>query len=260
MTESTLRPPTQVDVATARLQKLIDEHRLAGASRLPREVDLSEQLGISRNTLREALARLAARGVIERRRRHGTFITDAAPAGERPGRALAYPIDDIVSLPTFFGTSGGVFGIRSVAVDTEMATVSDAALLGIDPGTPVYRVRRVFSHNGSNAAIGEHVLPTVLRGHGVHIEALTDGISTFLNEVEHISVDVVRHRATAVAADATTARDLQLAVGSPVLEVAAELCTYSDEELRVVALGHLLFNPEHVAVRAVGHAAPTRSP
>ena len=83
-------------------------------------------------------------------------------------------------------------------------------------------------------------------------------ISTFLNEVEHISVDVVRHRATAVAADATTARDLQLSIGSPVLEVAAELRTHDGDELRIVALGRLLFNPEHVAVSAVGHAAPTR--
>lgn len=203
----------------------------------------SPQPGISRNTLREALARLATRGVIERRRRHGTSITDAAPTDDRQGRSLAYPIDDIVALPTFFDAAGGRFGIRSIAVDTEMATANDAARLGVDPGTPVHRVRRVFSHDGCNAAIGEHVLPTVLRGHGVHIEALTDGISPFLNEIEHISVDVVRHRATAVAYDAATARDLQLPIGSPVLEVCAELCTYDGEELRTVALGRLLFNP-----------------
>lgn len=255
MTGSISYTPTQVDLATARLEALIEDYRRTGESRLPREIDLSQQLGISRNTLREALARLAARGVIERRRRHGTVITDGAPVGERrEDRPLEYPIDDIVSLPALFGASGSGYSIRSVAVETEMATPSDADLLHVEPGTPVYRVRRVFSHAGGNAAVGEHVLPTVLHGHGIHIEALTDGISTFLNEVEHISVDVVRHRATAIAADASTARDLQLPIGSPVLEISAELCTRDGDQLRIVAVGRLLFNPAKVTASATGHA------
>lgn len=256
MTAFERHTPTQVDLATARLEELIDEHRRAGEVRLPREVDLSQQLGISRNTLREALARLAARGVIERRRRYGTVITDAARASRaRDAQPLEYPIDEILSLPTFFKSSGTPYSIRSVAVEIEMAASSDAARLNVAAGTPLYRVRRVFSHDGVNTAVGEHVLPTVLDGHGIQIEALTDGISTFLNEVEHISVDVVRHSATAIAADPSVARDLQLSVGSPVLEVSAELCTREEDDLRIVALGRLLFNPARVTARATARSA-----
>ncbi|MDR5700904.1 GntR family transcriptional regulator [Agromyces aerolatus] len=262
MAESAGRTPTQVDLATMRLERLIEQQRRDGDLRLPRETELGEQLGISRNTLREALARLAARGLIDRRRRLGTFIT-AAPA-EASGetfdpRALAYPIDDIVTLPAFFEDAGAPYAIRSVSVETEPASAADGARLGVAEGSPLYRVRRVFALDGTGAVIGEHLLPTVLDGHGVHIEALTDGISTFLRDVERINIDVVRHQVTALAGDFATARDLALPIGAPVLAVDAELCTRDGAELRIVALGRLIFNPALVSLRATGSAAPAHT-
>lgn len=253
MTDSFRTATTQTDLATERLEQLIDRQRQAGLARLPRETELSEQLGVSRNTLRDALARLAARGVVERRRRLGTFIVDVQPATAATQSAtLSYPIDEIVTLPSFFESSELPIGIHSVSVTTEPASQHDAVELGIEPGTAVYRVRRVFAMDGVGAAVGEHLLPTVLRGHGVHIEALTDGISTFLREVENISIDVVDHTAGAIAADAAIARDLALPVGSPVLVVDARLSTRDGDELKVVVIGRLVFNPGLVRVHARG--------
>lgn len=44
--------------------------------KLPNELELSEQLGVSRATLREALRMLIARGVLEVRRGKGTFVSE----------------------------------------------------------------------------------------------------------------------------------------------------------------------------------------
>jgi GntR family transcriptional regulator len=48
--------------------------------RLPTEAALAEEYGVAVSTVRQALTTLEAEGLITRRRRHGTFIADHAPA------------------------------------------------------------------------------------------------------------------------------------------------------------------------------------
>ena len=59
-----------------RLYNLIVVERKASAGeKLPGEVELSQNLGVSRATLREAIRDLTARGVLEVRRGRGTFVS-----------------------------------------------------------------------------------------------------------------------------------------------------------------------------------------
>src|SRR6185312_2156510 len=48
--------------------------------RLPTEARLAAEYGVAVSTIRQALTTLEAEGLITRRRRHGTFIADDAPA------------------------------------------------------------------------------------------------------------------------------------------------------------------------------------
>ena len=54
------------------------EKRFRPGEKLPNEVELSAQLGVSRATLREALRALLVQGVVEVRRGRGTFVTQKA--------------------------------------------------------------------------------------------------------------------------------------------------------------------------------------
>mgnify|MGYP001368449492 CR=1 FL=1 len=54
-----------VQIANA-IRNAILEGRLAGEERLPSEADLAERFGVSRPSLREAIQKLAARGLLER--------------------------------------------------------------------------------------------------------------------------------------------------------------------------------------------------
>lgn len=55
--------------------QIVAEGRLAPGDKLPNEVELSQELGVSRATLREAIRTLTVRGVLEVRRGRGTFVS-----------------------------------------------------------------------------------------------------------------------------------------------------------------------------------------
>jgi GntR family transcriptional regulator, transcriptional repressor for pyruvate dehydrogenase complex len=67
-------PTTGTHGATSALAALIAERGYRGGDRLPPERDLSEALGVSRPTVREAIGRLVADGVLVARRGSGTYI------------------------------------------------------------------------------------------------------------------------------------------------------------------------------------------
>lgn len=74
-------PATAADRATRALEaRLIDGGYPAG-SRLPAERTLADELGVSRSTLREAVQRLAARGLLSSRVGSGVYVTDRLHGG-----------------------------------------------------------------------------------------------------------------------------------------------------------------------------------
>ncbi len=62
------------DEIAARVRALIEEQQLEAGMKLPAERQLAAQLGVSRNSLREALATLVSEGVLLSRRGGGTFV------------------------------------------------------------------------------------------------------------------------------------------------------------------------------------------
>ena len=54
---------------------IVVERKVSAGEKLPGEVELSQNLGVSRATLREAIRDLTARGVLEVRRGRGTFVS-----------------------------------------------------------------------------------------------------------------------------------------------------------------------------------------
>lgn len=62
-------------------EMIAEEGRYAPGAKLPNENDLSELLGVSRTTLREAISFLATQGVLEIQRGKGTFVASQLPVG-----------------------------------------------------------------------------------------------------------------------------------------------------------------------------------
>ncbi|VXB12806.1 FadR/GntR family transcriptional regulator [Aeromicrobium sp. 9AM] len=67
------------DEAILRIKEMIVSGQLKPGDRLPREADLSETLGLSRNSLREAVRALALINILDVRQGDGTYVTSLDP-------------------------------------------------------------------------------------------------------------------------------------------------------------------------------------
>jgi GntR family transcriptional regulator, transcriptional repressor for pyruvate dehydrogenase complex len=64
-----------VDKVEASLVELLVERKLTVGDVIPKEIELSESLGVSRTVIREALTRLRLMGLIESKKKKGSVIT-----------------------------------------------------------------------------------------------------------------------------------------------------------------------------------------
>jgi GntR family transcriptional repressor for pyruvate dehydrogenase complex len=74
--ETRVTAPRLAEVVAREIEQRVLEGRLKPGDRLPSERELSAQLGVSRASLREAIQKLAARGLLDSRQGGGTFVTD----------------------------------------------------------------------------------------------------------------------------------------------------------------------------------------
>lgn len=129
--------------------------------RLPTEAELGASSGLSRITVRQALALLTREGLIERFARRGTFVTDRLG----PGSWALRSINDVVRIGADMRTQ--VLDWRSVAPPPEMQQLFGSA-------DPLWRLRAVrlqgdmplyFVENYQRADIGVQLSVPDLEAH-----------------------------------------------------------------------------------------------
>lgn len=83
-----LRTETIYRAAQDRIKQYIIAHKLTPGDPIPTETTLARELGISRNSLREALKALATAGIVETRHGLGTYVGQASLAPLIDGMAF----------------------------------------------------------------------------------------------------------------------------------------------------------------------------
>lgn len=78
------RGPQRPSLVAASISREIAEQRLGPGDRLPTEQALAEMFGVSRNVVREAIARLSAAGLVKARQGSGVFVAATPTAGVLP--------------------------------------------------------------------------------------------------------------------------------------------------------------------------------
>ncbi|HZD38084.1 MAG TPA: GntR family transcriptional regulator, partial [Actinomycetes bacterium] len=132
-----------------RLEQLIESGSLPPGTRLNNEIDLAQQLGLSRPTLRRAIEYLVERGYLVRKRGIGTQVVH--PKMRRPVE-LTSLYDDLVMSGK--NPRSAVLSLRTLPAPDAVAHA-----LSIDEGTPVVALERLRYADDEPLAIMRNWIP-----------------------------------------------------------------------------------------------------
>jgi len=230
------RGPTLARRAAQELIAAIQSGVLAGAGGLlPSEAVLSQRLGVSRATLREALSQLEQGGMIVRRHGIGTFLSPGMPLVEAG-------LEELESIETIADRIGVEIHMGEWQVDERPATASEAQSLKTDAGTRVYAVQRVIVPGELPIAYLVDIVPAdILDPHDLGETFQGSVLDLLLRR----SDPPLRSSYTELCAEAATrdlTRRLRLRSGDPLLKLTAQLYAMDG---RVVDYSISYFTPGH---------------
>jgi len=216
----------------ADLRLKIKDGTLPPGSRIPSELELTRQYGVSRVTVRQALEILNEEGLIKRSQGKGTFVALRPPLQEE--------LEGMASLSDVFYQHGvkptvEVLDLRLVAAEGQVPEN-----LCLRPGTPVLYVLRRHSVNGEPIALAHIYIPGE---YGKQMSPRDLEAYTTYWLLEHRCGVVPEECMQTIKANAATRHDstcLSVRDGSPLLVM--ERTTYSREGLPI----------EYIVIRFVG--------
>ncbi|MEI6666681.1 MAG: GntR family transcriptional regulator [Acidobacteriota bacterium] len=199
--------PLYYQLANLLSEKIVSQELRTG-DRLPTEVELVEQYGISRITVRQALRLLEEEGLIRREVGRGTFVTEYRPF--IGGLKVEGSLQDVISL--------GQNPAKVLSVTTVKATADDADKLGIPLGSSIVRATRIRLYRGEPYSHIVNDLPAEI-GRRFRKADWKGVVLKFIEEKLKLPLRDAEETVRASLADARLARLLNTKVGAPLLAV-----------------------------------------
>lgn len=197
--------PLHAQVETL-LRKLIELPEYKHGGFLPKEVDLAKELGISRNTLRQATNKLEYEGLLVRKKGIGTKVAE---------KSIQTNLDNWMSFTQEMSEKGVAFQTYSSEVKWIDADEKLAGFFGIDPGVPVLCLCRLRGPSDGPFVYFESYFHPRIQLTGE--EDFSRPLYSILEDDYHIVPTISKENIRAMPASRTTAGRLALKQGEPVL-------------------------------------------
>lgn len=184
-------------------------HEFVPGDRIPTEHALSNQFGVSRETVREALAGLEKEGLIRRQQGRGTFVV-RRPEGVPSAERVTGLVEDFTELKLDTWSETLQSGIAGVPVGIARA-------LRLEKGESSYRIRRLRSLDGKPLAHLDAYFPVAI---GTRLSSIDLRKTTLMAELRNslgLEIHEERQEVDAVVADTEMADLLGVSLGAPLL-------------------------------------------
>jgi len=217
----------------ATLKEMIEGVVYSPGDQIPSERELSEQLGVSRMTVRRAIENLIRRGLLERRSTNGTYVRQPQVL-RRVGKDFA------MGLTQLLVQEGVNPGSRLISFQITLAPLKIAEKLGLRVGAPVIVLRRVRTANATPFCIETSYLPADLLP-GLEAEDFVNNASLYDILRQRYNVRMVKNDETLKLSFATPdeADLLELKPGAPVLLLRCVVMDQNDRRMEyLVSVTH----------------------
>lgn len=183
-------------------------------SSLPGELDLAEQYGVSRGTVRAALDQIQTLGLISRRKRVGTRVESLTPRAPEYTPSIS-TVEELMQYSA--NTERAIHSIRHLVVDVELARH-----LGCEPGTRWMEIQaaRIDPARPDHAMTWYHVYVRSADGEKIRrkLRQTQQLICDLICEVSHGYVTEIRQTVRAVGVPAALSQKLAADAGAHALE------------------------------------------
>ena len=197
-----------------RIRTDLEHQILSGAwapgFRIPYEHELMAQYGCSRMTVNKVLTALAESGMIERRRRAGSFVARQSPHLEQ----VALEIPDIALQVSAMGHR---YGYRLLQRDVRPARVDDEGEAALAVGARVLAMRCLHLADDRPLALEHRLISPVGVPEVADIDFSATAPGSWL--LQNVSWTRAQHRISAWGADAATAKELEVEAGTACLVI-----------------------------------------
>jgi DNA-binding GntR family transcriptional regulator len=223
----TAAPQPRYHEAYQRLVERINDGDFATGDRLPSERWLSDELGVSRSTVRRALEELASDGLIAGGGRSATIAT--APTQNR-----------LVSLTEVATARGLVVSARVLIATVRAATLDEAEEFSVAAGADMFELRRLRFLDSLPVALDHDVVPLKNLPNPTKLDFTS---ASFYGSLENAGHRLVRSRVQIEAAAVTKAdaKLLGLSPGAPVLVTTDHS---SDASGALITIGRTIFRSD----------------
>lgn len=219
------------------LTGVISRGELSAGDRLPREDELASLLGVSRMTLRQALATLESHGIVAKKtgRAGGTFVTEPR---------IDCDLTGLAGLTEQMRRANVRAGARIISARTLPAPPAVASALAADRGDPVHEVIRVRTARGKPLALEQSYFPSAVFA-GLLDHDLTGSIYELLTTQYGQQPATARETLEPVTAGFRDAELLAVAENSPLMLIERTAFTIAG---LAVEYARDLFRPDRVRI------------
>ena len=137
------------------LRGRIRDGMYAPGNRMPSESELSDELGVSRATVRTVLAKLAVNGLILRKQGDGTYVNLRM-------REIGAHLGNLWEFARIIETNGYKPSIKPLATEKKAASEKEAIALAVEPGEELLSLTRLFYADERPVILANNVLPVSL--------------------------------------------------------------------------------------------------
>ena len=215
----------------------ISRGRRSPGSRLPPERALAEHFGVSRVTLRRALAELERSGIVARD--PGGWTVSGPRIGEPPNA--------LISFSEMAASRGLTPGGRELDRRVRPATIEEAEALGLAPGAPLLELERLRSMDDVPILIDRTRIPLSLAPGLDEVDFEEGSLYEMLEKRYRMRPTRAHFTVEAIAADERRAVLLGLEPGQPLLRCQQQT---EDETGRQIELCEMVYRYDRYRFRA----------